>query len=176
MNSAKLDNLGIPRRVMAIEGQGLWPNLAVLRDGTIIATVFNQPNHGFTPGDVECWASSDGGTSWQYRSTPTRHAPQTNRMNCGAGVNQKGELVVLCSGWDHVSPLRDPKVSRPIRPSISISADGARTWEVRESGMPPPVAGQSEHVPFGRILVLSVGLRSSCRRIDRVFQCDDGAA
>ncbi len=75
-----------------------WPNLTLLPNGEIGAVIFNQPSHGRLEGDVELWVSNDGGDIWAMRSQITQHEAGTVRMNVAAGLNQKGELVVLCSG------------------------------------------------------------------------------
>ena len=49
---------------IAIDNVCAWPNLTRTPDGTIVATIFNQPCHGKWEGDVECWASEDGGEHW----------------------------------------------------------------------------------------------------------------
>lgn len=151
----KFEKLDIPRRLVAIDRVCAWPNLSVLKDGTIIATIYNQPNHGLYEGDAECWASEDGGLTWRYRGTPTQHEPFTNRMNVAAGVNAENELVVLCGGWDNIRPRRNSK-SSPLEASISLSKDGGQTWE-RAGTMPPAVKGLSHHVPFGDIMVAANG-------------------
>jgi len=51
-------------RYIAIDNVCAWPNLTQMPDGTIIATIFNQPTHGGWEGDVECWASEDDGRTW----------------------------------------------------------------------------------------------------------------
>src|SRR5687767_2167179 len=66
----------IPRRLIAIDNVCAWPNLVQLKDGSLVAIVFNQPNHGRTEGDVHCWGSADG-LSWRKFSTVTQHEPQT---------------------------------------------------------------------------------------------------
>src|SRR3982751_4788023 len=55
------------RRVVAGENVCAWPNLTLLRDGTVAAVLFNQPTHGQAEGDVECWVSRDG-LQWEKRS------------------------------------------------------------------------------------------------------------
>lgn len=50
-------------RYIAIDNVCAWPNLTLMRDGSIVAAVFNQPCHGFWEGDVECWGSEDPGRS-----------------------------------------------------------------------------------------------------------------
>ncbi len=145
---ANLQAAGMPRRLVAIDNVCAWPNVATLRDGSLVAIVFNQPNHGFTEGDVECWASADG-RFWKYLSTVTRHVPETVRMNHGVGLNADGHLVVLCNGWDKIAPRRNA-ASRTIQTVGAISRDGGRTWEQLGPVM-PAVDGLSWHVPFGDI-------------------------
>lgn len=48
-------------RYIAVDNVCAWPNLTRLADGSIVATIFNQPTHGGWEGDVECWASTDFG-------------------------------------------------------------------------------------------------------------------
>ncbi|HJN18940.1 MAG TPA: sialidase family protein, partial [Armatimonadota bacterium] len=80
-----------------------WPNLTTLGDGTIVATIFNQPAHGTLPGDVDCWASTDGGETWERRATVAqRPEPNSNRMNVAAGLAGNGDLVVVASGYRRV--------------------------------------------------------------------------
>ncbi len=126
IKSDKFDELEIPRRLMAIDNVCAWPNLSVLDDGTIIASIFNQPTHGWYEGDIDCWASKDGGLTWKYRGTPTQSEPYTVRMNHAAGVNGNGELIVLSSGWDNIRPRRNSNSKRP-EATVSISKDGGKT-------------------------------------------------
>src|SRR4051812_2040713 len=77
------------RRVVAVKDVCAWPNLTVMRDGTIIAVIHNQPAHGLAEGDVECWASRDG-LCWERRGLITQHEPRTVRMNHAAGVAKGG--------------------------------------------------------------------------------------
>ena len=143
-----LQAAGMPRRVVAIDNLCAWPNVTRLRDGTLVAIVFNQPNHGFTEGDVECWGSADG-RFWKYLSTVTEHVPETVRMNHGVGLNADGHLVVLCNGWDKIAPRRNA-ASRPIQTVGAISRDGGKSWE-RLGPVMPAVEGLSWHAPFGDI-------------------------
>ncbi len=143
-----------PGRLIAIDNVCAWPNLVQLTDGSLVVVVFNQPNHGRTEGDVDCWGSADG-LSWRKLSTITQHEPQTNRMNHAAGLNASGDLVVLCNGWDKVAPERNAE-SRPIQTVVCISRDGGRTWE---QGGPvlPREEGLSWQVPFGDIIPAANG-------------------
>jgi len=144
--------------IVAVDNVCAWPNLTVLRDGSIVATIHNQPSHLKLPADVECWASEDGGQKWTKRGTP---APRDNervaRGNVAAGVARNGDLIVIASGWsDSASASRGT-----IMPSIvSRSADGGRTWTIDTKAFPEkwPEVGRSKVspegyvVPFGDIL------------------------
>ena len=58
---------GIAART-AIQGTCAWPNCQILPDGTILALIFNQPCHGLWEGDLDCWASEDGGAAPPHTS------------------------------------------------------------------------------------------------------------
>jgi hypothetical protein len=145
---------GIPRRLIAIDNVCAWPNVVRLENGSLVAIVFNQPNHGHTEGDVDCWGSDDG-RFWKYLSTITRHAPETVRMNHAAGLNADGHLVVLCNGWDKIAPRRNA-ASRPVQTVGALSRDAGKTWE-QLGAVLPEVSGLSWHVPFGDILSAANG-------------------
>ena len=65
---------------VAIDGMVAWQSLTLLPNDTILATVFNQPSHGRCECDMDCFASTDGGRSWQFRSRVCEHEPGTNRQ------------------------------------------------------------------------------------------------
>ena len=140
-------------RVVAVEGVCAWPNLTLMRDGTVVAIFHNRPSHGQQEGDVDCWASRDG-LNWEKRSTVTQHEPDTVRMNHAAGLAKNGDLVVLCSGWTNVKQPERPKQAAfrdaILRSWVLRSEDGGRTWEKRDT-FPEPEAGWAEYVPFGDI-------------------------
>ena len=77
-----------PRQVLAVENVCAWPNLTLLRDGTIAAVLHNAPSHGRVEADIECWVSRNGLT-WEKRSVVTSHEPQTVRMNHAAGLARR---------------------------------------------------------------------------------------
>jgi len=144
-----------PPILVAVEEVCAWPNLTMLPNGTIIATIFNQPCHGTWEGDVECWGSDDGGQTWTLRGTPAKHEPGTNRMNVAAGLAANGDLLVLASGWSHRPPPGQPASHRPpatiLKPWICRSSDGGATWTVDRESFPGMPADR-EAVPFGDIL------------------------
>ncbi len=137
-----------------------WPNLTLLPNGDIGAVIFNQPSHGAMEGDVELWVSDDGADTWALRSQITRHDPGTNRMNVAAGLNHKGDLVVLCSGWDLE---RLPHVERSeaiLLPQVWISADNGHTWELAGEAPAPPQCINS--IPFGNVVINADELLVGC--------------
>lgn len=110
---------------VAIDNKGLWPNLTLLPGGEIVAAIYGHPSHGYGCGDVELWASTDEGRSWRYRSTVSDHSeqPRQVRMNHAVGLNRRGELVALVSGWSE--DRRPPRL--PMQ--VCISSDEGRTWQ-----------------------------------------------
>lgn len=153
-------------RLVAIDNVCAWPNLTVLRDGTIVATIFNRPSHGSEAGDVECWASKDGWT-WKHVGTPARHEPETNRMNVAAGLARNGDLLVLASGWSNQQqpgqPKKDPFRDAILKAWVCRSTDGGQTWQVSKEFPHNPIKGMTELIPFGDIVAAADGsLRASC--------------
>ena len=171
----------------AIQGVCAWPNLQILNDGTILALIFNQPCHGLWEGDLDCWASEDGGRTWRFRGRPAEHEPGTNRMNCAAGIAANGDVVVLCSGWadrnrrgEPVNPHR-----QPLRPWVCRSSDQGRTWSVGTDFPAPPqdgVGAGNEFIPFGNIRAADDGSlcvaaylrREQSRACHLIRSLDDG--
>jgi hypothetical protein len=147
-----------PTPIVAIDNVTAWPNLTVLPDGEIIASVFNQPSHGSVEGEIECWASGDQGQTWKKRGVPVPHKPHTNQMNCAVGLGAGGELIAIVSGWsDKRVQGQTPHSNRPFRaaildPVICRSSDRGRTWEVTAKGLPARCPDGGICIPFGDIL------------------------
>lgn len=135
-------------RYIAIDNVCAWPNLTLLKDGSLIASIFNHPSHGLGEGDVECWASSDGGRLWKLRGVAAPHEPATNRMNVAAGMAHDGSLIVLASGWG--GPNFRGKI---LAPWVNRSADGGKTWERSDKVTLP--GGLEYLVPFGDVVASS---------------------
>lgn len=144
-----------PRPVVAIEGVCAWPNLTLLPDGTIVALVYNQPSHGQMPGDVDCWASTDDGRTWQRRGTAAPRGSATeNRMNIAAGLTADGELIMVASGWSEPgNPEADgrPHYGQILPAWVSRSTDGGSTWTIDREGFPNGPQGRPL-VPYGDIM------------------------
>lgn len=146
-------------RYIAIDNVCAWPNLTRLPDGAIIATIFNQPCHLQREGDVECWASTDGGKIWRYRGTPALHEPRTNRGNVAAGLARNGDLIVLASGYkadapsaDNAEPTFTFSAESLLAPLVCRSVDKGATWYIGQNALPAPLSGYSDWVPFGDVL------------------------
>lgn len=152
--SAAVDVEIIGRHVAA-EQYCAWPNVTKLPDGTLAAIIYNQPSHAKLPGEVECWTSSDGGT-WKKTGNPTPHDPDTNRMNVGAGLNRRGELVVLSSGWALGAPVAPGDAKRKLLQVLpcwsSTSSDGGKTWRLNKNALPEPFENCGPFIPFGDVL------------------------
>lgn len=149
-----------PQPTVAVDNVCAWPNLTMLRDGTITAVIFNQPNHACMVGDVECWASADQGRTWEKRGVPAAHdPPSSNRMNVAAGLANNGDLLVISSGWLLETPRRPPPGTLPgfaglvriLDPWVCRSSDGGRTWAVDKRAFPAASPAGKPCVPFGDI-------------------------
>jgi hypothetical protein len=148
---------------VAIDNVCAWPNLTLMPNGDVVATIFNQPCHGKWEGDVECWASTDGGRLWRLRGVPAPHEPGTNRMDVAAGLAHDGTFVVLSSG----TALKEESLPDRILPCWAcLSRDEGRTWEHSETVAVPE--GHDFVIPFGDIVCLPDGrLAATC------YTCDE---
>lgn len=141
---------------MAIPDLCPWPNLVLLPDQTILATVFNNPSHANAAGSIDTWASKDGGLTWAYRSTPGPHEPNTLRNHQAVGLADNGDLITLTTGWTNEYP--EGKSGGAFRagllhPWVSRSSDDGKTWEIDRdpaSVQTPPVEG--DPIVFGNIM------------------------
>jgi len=149
-----------PQPIVAVDNVCAWPNLTVLRDGSIAAVIFNQPSHGGMAGDVDCWATTDGGRTWEKRGTPAPHEPETTRMNVAAGLAGNGDLIVISSGWSNRYPegQKGPTLRAGVLdPWVCRSADGGRTWVVDRTSFPAKAPDGGACIPFGDILAAQDG-------------------
>ena len=177
-----------PKPIIAVDNVCAWPNLTLLRDGAIVATIFNKPSHGQMEGDVVCYASDDGGKTWRLRGIPAPHEPRTNRMNVAAGLAGNGDLIVVASGWSDIAkPGQRPHRKGSFRaeildPWICRSTNGGKTWSVDKRSFPTHIPDGYKCVPFGDIISgsdgkLRVAVYSSAKGGNRVYlyrSPDDG--
>ena len=172
-----------PTPLVAIENVCAWPNLTVMRDGSIIATIFNQPSHGESAGDIECWATEDGGSTWAKRGAAAVHdSEDSNRMHAAAGLATNGDLLVITTGCGGQSKAGRAFRGRIEPVWISRSSDGGRSWAVDKKGFPSLPTGEAV-IPFGDILpghdgclrVSMYAQRKYGGQMPYVFRsCDDG--
>ncbi len=143
-------------RYIAVDNVCAWPNLTLLNDGTLTATIYNRPVHGRWHGDVEVWASTDHGILWQKRGTAAPGEPPGNRMNVAAGCAVNGDLLVIASGW---TPVMEPGTIDPdfacrrrevIDARVCRSVDGGHTW-ARADTVDVPDKADRWFIPFGDI-------------------------
>lgn len=149
MQSVKNRDGEEPAIVVAIDNVCAWPNLTLMPDGAVVATIHNQPSHLRTPGGIDCWASEDGGRTWAKRGTPApRDSVKAARGHVAAGLARNGDLIVLTTGWS--DPASQDRGA--ITPTwISRSSDGARTWQIDRDSFPAGPEG-APVVPFGDIV------------------------
>jgi len=157
---------------VGVDYAGLWPNLTQTPDGEILATAYDFPGHGVGNGNIGVWASLDGGRLWERRGTASSHDGRDDpaRFNHAAGLNGKGELVVLVGLW-----TRNITEAGPVQ--ACVSADGGRTWKRHELDS---TRDQGVVHPFGDILLCPDG-RLACaihndteKRSYVYWSCDHG--
>lgn len=150
-------------RYIAVDNVCAWPNVTRLPDGALASTVYNRPVHGRWHGDVEIWASTDGGRVWSRRGVAAVGEPPGNRMNVAVGRAADGALVVIASGW---TPVLEPGVEDPnfaftkrtVVPNLVCrSSDGGATWERHET-LEEPDGDWQWFIPFGDIVEGPAGL------------------
>jgi len=141
---------------LAVADLAGWPNLSLQPDGTILAALFNHPSHATAEGDMDLWASVDGGATWKFRGRPGPRDPNTLRNHQAVGHARNGDLIVLTTGWtnDYAPGTSGPPFRAALlAPWVSRSSDGGRTWAIdrrRESVAASPTSGG--RVVFGNII------------------------
>lgn len=148
-----IDRRGEPAKPrVAIDKVCAWPHLMRLRDGTIIATIHNQPSHLQQPADVECWSSRDGESEWKKVGVPApRDDQEAARGMFAAGIAPNGDLIVLSTG--HANTLSSKPNWGPVTPTwISRSSDNGRSWKIDKTGFPKGPDGKVLN-PFGDIVI-----------------------
>ena len=155
--------MDILERYVAIDNKCAWPNLTLMPDGSIVASVFGEPCHLLWEGEAECWRSQDGGRSWSFLSVPVPNEKGTARGNLAAGLTHGGALVVVCTGRSNMSPKgimrsKQAPAQHLLAPFVSRSEDGGTTWTHESQVFAPATRklllfGDIERLPGGRLAV-----------------------
>ena len=129
---------------------GLWPQIQVTHDGTLLAFGYNAPAHTTLPADVECWASSDGGKTWSKRGIAApRPNAEANYCHWASGVIGKDELLVIASGMDDATNAKGQRMPNDVR--VLRSTDAGATWNT-DGRFPLRMPGDLKPYPFGSIV------------------------
>jgi len=132
------------------KGGGLWPQIQVLPDGVLLALRYNAPAHTTLPGDVDVWASGDGGKTWKLRGTAApRPDANANMCHWASGFSAKGELLVVASGMDDAANERGRRAPNNVQ--IFRSADGGTQW-TKSGAFPERLSGALKPYPFGSLV------------------------
>ena len=129
---------------------GLWPQLQVTPDGTLLALGYNSPSHTTLPADVDCWASVDGGKSWSLRATAAKRPnADANYCHWASGFTAKNELLVVVSGMDDAANARGLRAPNDVR--VFRSNDFGKSWTQRDE-FPKRLPGELKPYSFGSIV------------------------
>ena len=132
------------------EDAGLWPQLQITNDGTLLAFGYNAPAHTTLPADVECWASDDGGQTWSQRGIAApRPAADANYCHWASGFGAKNELLVVASGMDDATNARGQRAPNDVR--MFRSTDVGKSWSLGGE-FPKRLPGDLKPYPFGSIV------------------------
>ena len=129
---------------------GLWPQIQVTSDGTLLALGYNAAAHTTLPGDVECWGSSDGGQTWSQRGIAApRPTADANYCHWASGFTEKNELLVIASGMDDAANANGQRASNDVR--VFRSTDFGKSW-TPGGEFPKRLPGDLKPYPFGSIV------------------------
>lgn len=130
---------------------GLWPQIQVTDDGTLLAFGYNAPAHTTLPGDVECWASSDGGKTWAKRGIAApRPAADANYCHWASGMVGTSELLVVVSGMDDAAGTKGKPTPNDVR--VFRWTDAGVNWK-SDGEFPKRMPGELKPYPFGSIVL-----------------------
>lgn len=156
----KIAEIKPEHQVVVVKDAGLWPNLVLMPKGRLVMTEFNQPSHTITPGDADCWDSTDGGKTWQLRGTAAKRSDEkSNRVHFAVGLTAKGDLLAVAGGMGDAEDKTGKR--RLLQPVVTRSADEGKTWkEITDfdAGFEHKYAA----IPYGTI---SIGKDGSLRAV-----------
>ena len=130
---------------------GLWPQIQLAADGSLLATGYNAPAHTTLPADVDCWASTDGGLTWAWRATAVRRpAEHANYCHWASGRAANGDSIIVVSGVDHAADTTG--LRQPNDVVVFRSTDSGRTWKP-DGSFPKWVDERLKPYPFGGVAI-----------------------
>jgi hypothetical protein len=139
-------------RIVAAQGEGYFPVMIKLRDGTLGAVLRGGATHIGIGGRLDFIRSSDGGRTWS-KPIVAIDSPWDDR-NPALGQMPDGTLVIAYAEVHSYRPngTFDPAVG-PFMPFLVTSTDGGRAWsQKRPFSCPWPSVS-----PFGKITVCKNG-------------------
>ena len=135
---------------VVVKGGGLWPQIQCAPDGTLLALGYNAAAHTTLPGDVDAWASTDSGKTWNLRATAAaRPAKTANYCHWASGLSAKGDVLVVASGMDDAANEHQRRA--PNDAKVFRSEDFGKTW-TKGGDFPTKLAGGMKPYPFGSVV------------------------
>jgi hypothetical protein len=139
-------------RVIAARGEGYFPVMIKLRDGSLGAVIRGGATHLGLGGRLDFIRSSDGGRTWS-KPVVAIDSPWDDR-NPALGQMPDGTLVLAYGEAHSYRPDGTFDLAAgPYLPFLVTSSDGGRTWSQKRP-FPTPWPNAS---PFGKITVCKDG-------------------
>jgi len=134
---------------------GLWPQIQRTSTGDLLAFGYNSPAHTTLPGDIDCWASTDGGRTWSRRaSAAPRPADHANYCHWSSGLAANGDLLVIASGLDHADNQGGRRTPNDV--VVRRSSDAGVTWRTAGT-FPRRIQNEIKPYPFGGVVLAPDG-------------------
>jgi len=140
-------------QVIAVKGQGYFPVMLKLKDGSLFAVIRGGAPHIGIKGRLDWVGSKDGGKTWSAPQVIVDS--QWDDRNPAVGQMADGSIVVAYSEASTYSPEgKFDKSFGNYDMYYVISQDGGKTWSAKQKLFYGPLKGGS---PFGKIIVLADG-------------------
>lgn len=149
---------------------GLWPQLQMTDDGTLLAFGYNAPAPTTLPADVECWASADGGQTWSERgiAAPRPGADANYHHHPPHLLRLKDQRLLLSYGNRRDGSI-EAKAQRERWKNVEYAVS-ALHHQPRRHGLPqhgPASRRKSRDRVLRRSIPAELGLSYGSHRVDR---------